>query len=58
MHGFPAGKRGDEAVLNFVIGLLLGGCTVGMILCGMQLNRISRYEQEIRRLNEKLNSMD
>lgn len=45
-------------MLNFVIGLLLGGCTVGMILCGMRLNRISRYEQEIRRLNEKLNCMD
>lgn len=45
-------------MLNFVIGLLLGGCTVGMILCGMQLNRISRYEQEIRSLNEKLNRMD
>ena len=45
-------------MLNFVIGLLLGGCTVGTILCGMQLNRISRYEQEIRRLNEKLNNMD
>ncbi len=45
-------------MLNFIIGLLLGGCVAVAILCCMQINRISRYEQEIRRLKEKLNNKD
>ncbi len=45
-------------MLNFIIGFLLGGCVAVAILCCMQINRISRYEQEIRRLKEKLNNKD
>lgn len=45
-------------MLNFIIGLLLGGCVAVTILCCMQVNRISRYDQEIRRLREKLNNKD
>lgn len=45
-------------MLNFIIGLLLGGCVAIAILCCMQINRISCYEQEIRRLKEKLNKKD
>ncbi len=36
-------------------GILIGGCIGISILCCMQINRISHYEQEIRRLKEKLN---
>lgn len=43
-------------MLNFIIGLLLGGCIAVSILCCMQINSVSRYEQEIRRLKEKLNN--
>lgn len=45
-------------MLNFLIGLLLGGCIAGIILCCVQVNRICSYEQEIRRLKEKLNNRD
>lgn len=45
-------------MLNFIIGLLLGGCVAIAILCCMQVNRIGCYEQEIRRLREKLNNKD
>ena len=36
-------------------GILIGGCIGISILCCMQINRISNYEQEIQRLKEKLN---
>lgn len=36
-------------------GILIGGCIGISILCCMQINRISYYEQEIRKLKEKLN---
>ena len=36
-------------------GLLIGGCIAVMVLCCMQINRINNYEQEIRRLQQKLN---
>ena len=42
-------------LLCLLVGLLLGGCAAGTLLCCMQVNRISRYEQEIRRLKEKMN---
>lgn len=45
-------------MLNFVIGLLLGGCIAAVILCCVQVNAANRYEQEIRRLKEKLNHRD
>lgn len=45
-------------MLNFLIGLLLGGCISGVILCCVQVNRIGYYEQEIHRLREKLNNKD
>ena len=45
-------------MLNFVIGLLLGGCIVAVILCCVQVNRITEYEQKIHRLNKKLNNRD
>ena len=43
-------------MLNLVIGLLLGGCIAAVILCCIQINRVGRCEQEIRRLKEKLNT--
>lgn len=43
-------------IAMFLIGLLLGGCTVTMFLCCLQLNRVSDYETEIQRLKEKLDS--
>lgn len=45
-------------MLNFLIGLLLGGCVACAILCCMQVNRICLYEQEIRKLKEKPNNRD
>lgn len=36
-------------------GLLLGSCIAVTVLCCVQINRISDYEQEIRRLRQKLN---
>ncbi len=45
-------------MLNFVIGLLLGGCISAAILCCVQVNRVCYYEQKIRRLQEKLNNRD
>lgn len=37
-------------MLNFLIGLLLGGCIAGVVLCCVQVNRVSSYQQEIHRL--------
>ena len=45
-------------MLNFVIGLLLGGCIAAVILCCVQVNRITEYEQKIYRLKKKLNNRD
>ena len=42
-------------MLNFIIGLLLGGCIAVVILCCMQINRINEYVSEIRRLKENKN---
>lgn len=38
-----------------IIGLLLGICIAATVLCCVQVNRIRYYEQEIRRLRQKLN---
>ena len=38
-----------------LVGLLIGGCIAAVILCCVQINRINNYEQEIRRLQQKLN---
>ena len=45
-------------MLNFLIGLLLGGCIAGVVLCCVKVNRVSKYQQEIHRLREKLNNRD
>lgn len=45
-------------MLNFLIGLLLGGCIACAVLCCVQLNRVSKYQQEIHRLRKKLNNKD
>lgn len=45
-------------MLNFLIGLLLGGCIAGVILCCVQVNRVSKYQQKIYRLRKKLNHRD
>lgn len=42
-------------MICLLVGLLLGGCVAGTLLCCMQINRISRYEQEIRKLKDQLN---
>ena len=45
-------------MLNFIIGLLLGGCIAASVLCCMQINRTGYYEREIRRLQAKLNNKE
>lgn len=45
-------------MLNFLIGLLLGGCIACAVLCCVQVNRVSKYQQEIHRLRKKLNNKD
>ena len=45
----------NELIWLFV-GLLLGGCIAAAILCCVLINRISRYEQELHRLRQKLNN--
>jgi len=39
-----------------LLGLLIGGCIAAAILCCIQINRISYYEQELHRLKQKLNN--
>lgn len=36
-------------------GLLIGGCIAVTVLCCVQINRINDYEQEIKKLQQKLN---
>ncbi len=36
-------------------GIIIGGCIAVAVLCCVQINRISDYEQEIRILRQKLN---
>lgn len=43
-----------ESVM-LIIGLLIGGCIAVAVLSCVQINRISDYEQEIRRLRQELN---
>lgn len=38
-----------------LVGLLIGGCVATAVLCCVQINRVSEYEHEIRRLRQKLN---
>lgn len=45
-------------MLNFLIGLLLGGCIACAVLCCVQVNRVSKYQQEIHRLRGQLNNRD
>lgn len=45
-------------MLNFLIGLLLGGCIACAVLCCVQVKRVSKYQQEIHRLRKKLNNKD
>ena len=42
------------AFVCLLIGLLLGGCIAAAVLCCVQINRICYYEQEIRKLRQKL----
>lgn len=39
-----------------LVGLLIGGCIAAVILCCVQINRVSYYEQELQRLRQKLNN--
>ena len=41
-----------------LVGLLIGGCVATAVLCCVQINRVSEYKQEIRRLRQKLNDRD
>lgn len=41
-----------------LVGLLIGGCVSTAVLCCVQINRVSEYEHEIRRLRQKLNDRD
>lgn len=45
-----------DALAWLLVGLLLGGCIAAAILCCVQVNRISFYEQELHRLRQKLNN--
>lgn len=40
------------------VGLLLGGCISMVMLCCIQINRISDYEMEIKRLKQELNKTE
>lgn len=44
-----------NALAWLLTGLLIGGCIGATILCCVQINRISYYEQEIQKLRQKLN---
>ncbi len=44
--------------LCLIIGLLLGGIICTVSICCLQMRRVSRYEQEIRQLKEKINKQD
>lgn len=44
-----------SSFICFLVGLLLGGCIAASVLCCMQINRINRYEQEIRKLQDRQN---
>ena len=37
-----------------LVGLLIGGCLGVSSICGLQINRSSQYEQEIRKLKMEL----
>lgn len=48
----------------FLVGLMLGGCAVGILLCCLQFNRISEFESslsaaedEIEDLKQELNNV-
>lgn len=45
-------------MLNFIVGLLLGGCIAASVICCIQINRTGYYEREIRRLQAKLNNKE
>lgn len=40
--------------VSLLLGMLIGSCFGIAILCCVQINRICRYEREIRRLKNKL----
>ena len=45
-----------NALAWLLVGILIGGCIAGTLLCCIQVNRISYYEQELQRLRQKLNN--
>lgn len=45
-------------MLNFFIGLMMGGCIATCCMCLMQLNRVRDYENRLEKLGDKLNEND
>lgn len=41
-------------LLWFLVGLLLGGCVATVVLCCVNIDRIDRYERQIRDLRIQL----
>lgn len=45
-------------LISLFVGLLLGGCTTGLVFCCLQISRINDYKNEIRNLKKKLNAKE
>ncbi|MCQ4770279.1 inseCt neurotoxin 1c [Intestinimonas massiliensis] len=43
-------------LLWFIVGLFIGGIVAVLVLCCLQINRISKHEAEIRCLKSQLNN--
>ena len=44
------------ACLWFIVGLFIGGIVMTLTLCYLQINRINKYEVELRKLRSQLNN--
>lgn len=42
--------------LWFLVGLFIGGIVTTLTLCYLQINRINKYEVELRKLRSQLNN--
>lgn len=42
--------------LWFLVGLFIGGIVATLVLCCLQINRINKYESELRKLRSQLNN--
>ena len=56
----PRTRLRDGAVMTeflwFLVGLFIGGIVMTLTLCYLQINRINKYEVELRKLRSQLNN--